>query len=502
MQSGEGRETARLAGSSWAASVDRPVVGSASGGLTNLSRPGLLLCDRADQYSWGVPPFDPRVSLASVLQSQPGVYALLIGSGVSTGAGIPIGWGVVEAVVRKVAVASGATVGDDFNAEAWWEANGEGELGYSSVLEKLGSTPGARRALLAGFFEPTQDDCGNAMKVPGEAHKAIAALVLTGNARTSRHWQAGHSPRKATDPVNALLNYAYALAEVECRIACVAVGLDPDLGLMHTDTKHRASMALDLIEAIRPNVERTVLELLRIRKFRSIDFIETPDGTCRLAESVTHSLTEAMSGWAAAIAPVAEKASHMIGATSRTRVRVRTPLTRSAHQEANRMRAEGSATMTRTPKQPAALVGALTMPACVDCGTPLTVSSRKRCRSCDALDKVERMIDRAALGRKVRASSFADPAQTAQTRQARIDGLTASKAARDASDGAHSVSEADRARYEQETLPRLVALPLGRIAEAIGVSIAPASLTRRGKLSPHARHWNTLASLVKSEPTT
>ncbi|MFF2050324.1 SIR2 family protein [Leifsonia sp. NPDC058194] len=130
-----------------------------------------------------MPSFDPQVSLATALQSQPGVYALLIGSGVSTGVGIPTGWGVVEALVRKMAVASGHSVGDDFDASIWWETHGDGELGYSSLLAGLGSTRASRRALLAEFFEPTEDDREYERKIPGEAHKAIASLVRKGIVR-------------------------------------------------------------------------------------------------------------------------------------------------------------------------------------------------------------------------------------------------------------------------------------------------------------------------------
>ncbi|WP_308467140.1 SIR2 family protein [Rathayibacter soli] len=123
---------------------------------------------------------DPRLSLATALDSQPGVYALLLGSGASTGAGIPTGWGVVESLVRKAAVAGGESPGATFDADKWWAVNGEGELGYSSVLAALASTRSARRALLARFFEPTDDDRTDGKKVPGSAHKAIAALVRKG----------------------------------------------------------------------------------------------------------------------------------------------------------------------------------------------------------------------------------------------------------------------------------------------------------------------------------
>lgn len=128
--------------------------------------------------------FDPRIGLATSLSAQPGVYAFLIGSGVSTGAGIPTGWGVVETLARRAAIASGAQVGDDFDAEKWWAAAGDGQpLGYSNLLERLAPTPAARRALLAGFFEPTEDDQEAHLKVPGAAHRAIASLVRDGIVR-------------------------------------------------------------------------------------------------------------------------------------------------------------------------------------------------------------------------------------------------------------------------------------------------------------------------------
>jgi hypothetical protein len=41
------------------------------------------------------------------------------------------------------------------------------------------------------------------------------------------------SPRLATNPPNAILNYCYALLLCEARLSAVAVGLDPGLGMLH-----------------------------------------------------------------------------------------------------------------------------------------------------------------------------------------------------------------------------------------------------------------------------
>lgn len=104
--------------------------------------------------------FDPLVMLATGIHAKPGVYALLLGSGVSTGAGIPTGWGVVQELVRRAAAAhdpddAGAADAAAADPDAWWDSNGDGQpLGYSNLLAALAPTPAARQALLAGFFEP------------------------------------------------------------------------------------------------------------------------------------------------------------------------------------------------------------------------------------------------------------------------------------------------------------------------------------------------------------
>lgn len=132
---------------------------------------------------------DPQVMLATAVHAQPGVYALMLGSGVSTGAGIPTGWGVVRELVRRAAAASAPNDPDApgqayDDPEAWWTEHGDGQpLGYSNLLASLAPTPAARRALLAGFFEPTQDDAEAGLKVPSEAHRAVAELVKRGAVR-------------------------------------------------------------------------------------------------------------------------------------------------------------------------------------------------------------------------------------------------------------------------------------------------------------------------------
>ena len=78
--------------------------------------------------------------------------------------------------------------------------------------------------------------------------------------RVPEHWKsfrARRSPisgsqRVAADPVNAMLNYLYALLESESRLAVAALGLDPGLGFLHFDSQSRDSLANDVMEPVRP----------------------------------------------------------------------------------------------------------------------------------------------------------------------------------------------------------------------------------------------------------
>lgn len=99
-------------------------------------------------------------------------------------------------------------------------------------------------------------------------------------ARTSR--KSGDN-MDATNPINALLNFGYAVAVGETMIACRAASLEPSFGLLHYDKDGRQSFIYDLMEPLRPIVDRSILELLTRRNFRmNRDFILLRDGVCRI----------------------------------------------------------------------------------------------------------------------------------------------------------------------------------------------------------------------------
>ncbi len=123
----------------------------------------------------------PEVSLAFALQSSPGVYALLLGSGVSRAARIPTGWEVVLDLVRKLAGAQGADCEPD--PAAWYEATYGVQPGYSQLLDALAKTPSERQQLLRTYFEPSDEERKEGAKAPTKAHRAIANLMASGQIR-------------------------------------------------------------------------------------------------------------------------------------------------------------------------------------------------------------------------------------------------------------------------------------------------------------------------------
>ena len=128
------------------------------------------------------------------------------------------------------------------------------------------------------------------------ARKDAAALPEHWRAFGRRSSPISGAPRLAANPANALLNYCYAILEAECRIAALTIGLDPGMGILHVDQPSRDSLALDLMEAVRPDVDADVLAMLGDRTFSARDFVETRAGVCHVLPPLTQTLCEYMPG--------------------------------------------------------------------------------------------------------------------------------------------------------------------------------------------------------------
>src|ERR1700682_4306690 len=123
--------------------------------------------------------------LASAIYSQPGAYAVLLGSGISRPAGILTGWQIALDLVHQAAVAedpddeeSHALAAAD--PEAWWRQHARGDFGYSNLLEALSPSAAARQGRLARYFETSERDLEDDLKQPTAAHEAIAELARGG----------------------------------------------------------------------------------------------------------------------------------------------------------------------------------------------------------------------------------------------------------------------------------------------------------------------------------
>lgn len=92
--------------------------------------------------------------------------------------------------------------------------------------------------------------------------------------------------RPPTDPVNAMLSFAYSLLTQECVSALAGVGLDPYVGFLHRDRPGRVSLALDLVEEFRPSwADRLVLTLINRKQFQKKDFVTEASGAVRFTDN-------------------------------------------------------------------------------------------------------------------------------------------------------------------------------------------------------------------------
>jgi SIR2-like domain len=124
---------------------------------------------------------DGLTQLSFSLFENRGVFAILLGSGLSRAAEIPTGWEITLDLIRRVAIAQGVEEQPDW-AE-WYRQRIGQEPNYSALLEELARSPSERRAILNRYIEPTKEDREDGRKIPTAAHHAIAELVRGGYIR-------------------------------------------------------------------------------------------------------------------------------------------------------------------------------------------------------------------------------------------------------------------------------------------------------------------------------
>jgi len=283
------------------------------------------------------------------------------------------------------------------------------------------------------------------------------------------------SPRLATNPPNAILNYCYALLECETRLASVAVGLDPGMGMLHVDAPARDSLACDIMEAVRPSVDAWLLDWIMREPFRRSDFLEEPNGNCRLLRTLTTKLSETISVWGKLVAPWVEYVAHTLWAT--TSRGGRTPIPTRLTQQHRREVKGGSAVTVAIPKPDR---------VCRGCGKSIG-AGRSDCSKCAVDGATKRLVEAARIGR-IAGHTPEALAKEGKTQRRHVIARSSWAASR------HPDWLTDE-YYSKKIQPLLSCVSTSKIASGIGVSRWYAGRIRRG-YRPHPRHWQILAQLA------
>jgi CRISPR-associated endonuclease Cas1 len=307
-----------------------------------------------------------------------------------------------------------------------------------------------------------------------------------------RHSSLTGSPRLAINVANAVLNYLYSLLEAETTLACMAIGLDPGLGIFHTDKRARDSLAVDVMETCRPLVDAYLLALLRHRTLNRTDFAESGRGECRIRPSLASQLAETLPTWRTNIGPAVERVAQTIADNGPTNLDVPTSLS-----GANR-RASWHA---RRPRNAAKTAAVPALPAtCRGCGSHLPNRRRRYCDAC-------RRVSAELAGQSGRAAA-ATALERLRTdgRDPAHGGIAARQ--RGAKNAAHQRELVawtptpgetyDTEGFTNDILPRLRDRSIGELVVATGLSDHYCSLIRLGKRIPHARHWAALRVLAST----
>jgi len=292
------------------------------------------------------------------------------------------------------------------------------------------------------------------------------------------------SPRLATSPAQALINYIYALGEFACTVALRAQGLDPDIGWLHRDAPYRANAALDVEEAIRPVADAYVLDLLRTTTFSRREFGELASGQVRLSSTLADPL-------ARSALPVLEATAQLVvrdivgvlgrSIPSSVRIRRRSAPIKGGVVQVHPLN-QGAPRRIRS--------------ACRVCGLILDDAERRICDDClPELDK-RRTAELSRLGKAglaaMRASSE-DPAHSAAAREMRAKTSRATTSAMRAWEREHGKGSPEV--YEREILPRIQQLTVPQLVKATGLSQFHCWKVRQGERRLHARHWDVVRAV-------
>jgi CRISPR-associated endonuclease Cas1 len=287
--------------------------------------------------------------------------------------------------------------------------------------------------------------------------------------RVPAHWQEfgsrlsplTNSPRLAANPPNGMLNYMYAVLESEARIALAALGLDPGIGVLHNDSRNRDSLACDLMEPVRPQVDAFLFDWLSHERLHRDWFFEQRDGNCRLTSEFAVQLSETSGIWRQAMGPLAEWIAHTLWSSASQPSRAKAPATRLTQRR--KREAKGIPISTDIPN---------------------LLTSRREC--VPMVSRVNRWVG----PKPVRVNAHDQVARARRSESQRRQ-ATALKTW----NPAEKPDWLDEKFYRERIQPSLHNNSVLKIQNALSVSEPYALRIRSGRCIPHPRHWLRLAEL-------
>lgn len=253
--------------------------------------------------------------------------------------------GSTSAIRREQLIASDTNVGLEI-ALSWVSKKIENQLGF---LQQLKSRRPNDASTLSDAKESIDDIMNKLQSITGSLDEKRGSIMgLEGVAGRvyfeclsrllpSEYRFSGRSRHPAVDSFNAMLNYSYGVLYSLVERSCILAGLDPYIGLLHTDNYNKRSLVFDMIEPFRIVGERATVLFFTGRRvktefFRSVPGgIElSPEGRAALIANMNERLDKAVKY------PI-QQAALRPGAKKYRRIKLRTTIQYEAHAMANRL---------------------------------------------------------------------------------------------------------------------------------------------------------------------
>src|SRR5258706_5560912 len=298
-------------------------------------------------------------------------------------------------------------------------------------------------------------------------HELPVQFSQSDSQRVPQHWLTfgsrvsplTKSPRLAVNPPNAMPNYLYAILESEARLAISALGLDPGIGVLHSDARTRDSLASDLMEPVRPQVDEFLLDRLRCAPLQRKWFFEERNGNCRLNGEFAAQLSETSKLCRQALGPFAELMLRTLWSGSSSTSKIEDPGSRLTQDRKREAKGIPTQFLEDSP---------IPVRNGIPSVSPVLGSKLARLNRFDSIAQARR-------------------ADTQRRQAAPIRGWNP----------AEKPEWLDEKLYQEQIQPRPAAVTLPTPVISPKHSEPAATSISAGRRRPHPRHWMTLARLVK-----